>query len=59
MRRLAYVVLLVLLSGGVWRAVDSFRIRHPVSGREVTVPGQNGPNAMLMTGWKTTPAVGS
>jgi YVTN family beta-propeller protein len=56
MRRLAYAVILVLLSGGVWRAVDNFRIRHPVSGREVTVPGQNGPNAMLMTGWKTTPA---
>jgi YVTN family beta-propeller protein len=56
MRRLAYAVILVLLSGGVWRAVDNFRIKHPVSGREVTVPGQNGPNAMLMTGWKTTPA---
>jgi YVTN family beta-propeller protein len=56
MRRLAFAVILVLLSGSVWRAVDNFRIKHPVSGREVTVPGRNGPNAMLMTGWKTTPA---
>jgi YVTN family beta-propeller protein len=56
MKRLAYVFVIVLLSGGAWRAVDSYRIKHPVSGIEVTVPGQNGPNAMLVSGWKTTPA---
>ena len=56
MKRLVYALVLVLLGGGVWSAVDNFRIKHPVSGREVTVPGQNGPNAMLVSGWKTTPA---
>jgi YVTN family beta-propeller protein len=56
MKRLAYVLIFVLLAGGVWSAFDNFRIKHPVSGREVTVPGQNGPNALLVSGWKTTPA---
>src|SRR5262249_18750989 len=49
-------LVLVLLAGGTWTAFDSYRIKHPVTGREVTVPGQNGPNAMLVSGWKTTPA---
>ena len=49
-------LVLVLLAGGVWTAVDNYRIKHPVSGREMTVPGQNGANAMLVSGWKTTPA---
>ena len=56
MKRLAYALVLVLLGGGVWAAVDNFRVRHPVSGREITVPGQNGANAMLVSGWMTTPA---
>src|ERR1700704_6369209 len=56
MKRLAYVLVMVLLAGGAWRAAESYRIKHPVSGREITVPGQQGPNAMLVSGWKTTPA---
>src|SRR5438067_13295210 len=56
MKRLAYALVFVLLAGGVWTAVDNFRVKHPVSGREVTVPGRNGANAMLVSGWKTTPA---
>src|SRR5262245_42681000 len=56
MKRVAYAALLVLLAGGVWNAVDNFRITHPVSGADVTVPGRNGPNALLNSGWKTTPA---
>lgn len=56
MNRLVYAVLVVLVGGGVWAAVDNFRIKHPVSGLEITVPGQNGANAMLVSGWKTTPA---
>jgi YVTN family beta-propeller protein len=56
MKRSAYVVAFVLLAGGVWRAAESYRLEHPVSGREITVPGQEGPNAMLVSGWKTTPA---
>src|SRR5262245_19508655 len=56
MKRFAYALVLVLLGAGVWGAVDNYRVRHPVSGREITVPGQNGANAMLVSGWKTTPA---
>jgi YVTN family beta-propeller protein len=56
MKRLAYAVILVLLASGAWHAFETFRIWHPVSGQEVTVPGQNGPNAMLVSGWRTTPA---
>jgi DNA-binding beta-propeller fold protein YncE len=56
MKRLAYVLILVLLAGGVWRAAVSFRIKHPVSGTEIAVPGQEGTNALLVNGWKTTPA---
>src|SRR5258705_4191181 len=56
MKRLGYTLLLVVLAGGAWSAFDNFRIKHPVSGREITVPGHNGPNALLVSGWKTTPA---
>jgi DNA-binding beta-propeller fold protein YncE len=56
MRRLAYAAVCVLLAGGAWSAVENFRIKHPVTGRDLTVPGQNGPNALLVSGWKTTPA---
>jgi YVTN family beta-propeller protein len=56
MKALAYAVALVLVTGGAWNAFDNFRIKHPVSGREITVPGQNGANALLVSGWKTTPA---
>lgn len=56
MKRLAYTLVLVLAAGGTWKAIDNFRIKHPVTGRDVTVPGQNGVNAMLVSGWKTTPA---
>ncbi|HKE84522.1 MAG TPA: bifunctional YncE family protein/alkaline phosphatase family protein [Vicinamibacterales bacterium] len=56
MKRVACTLLLVMALGGTWRAVDSYRARHPVSGTEITVPGRNGPNALLVSGWKTTPA---
>src|SRR5262245_14191822 len=56
MKRLAYALLLIIAPGGTWRAFDGFRTRHPVSGQEIAVPGQNGPNAQLVSGWKTTPA---
>jgi DNA-binding beta-propeller fold protein YncE len=56
MKRLAFILILIVLSGGAWSAYDAYRIKHPASGREVIVPGQNGPNALLVNGWKTTPA---
>jgi hypothetical protein len=48
MKRLAYAPALILLGGGVWAAVDYYKIKHPVSGQEITVPGRDGANAMLV-----------
>ena len=56
MKRLGFALVIVILAGGAWSAFDNFHIKHPVSGREIAVPGQNGPNALLVSGWKTTPA---
>jgi DNA-binding beta-propeller fold protein YncE len=56
MKRVASALLIVIAAGGTWRAVDEYRTKHPVTGREITVPGHNGPNALLPSGWKTTPA---
>src|SRR4029077_13072805 len=56
MKRLAYAAVLLLLAGGVWRAAESYRVKHPVSGRDISVPGSEGSNALLVSGWKTTPA---
>jgi YVTN family beta-propeller protein len=56
MNRSAYVLAFVICAGVAWTAVERFRTKHPVSGKEITVPGQNGPNALLVSGWKTTPA---
>ena len=46
----------MFLAGGAWSACETYRIKHPVSGSDITVPGQNGANALLVSGWKTTPA---
>jgi DNA-binding beta-propeller fold protein YncE len=57
MKRLAgFGILVILCAGGVWSAVENYRIKHPVTGRDITIPGQNGANALLVSGWKTTPA---
>ena len=56
MKRLALTLAIITASGTAWSAFEAFRIKHPVSGQELIVPGQNGPNAMLVNGWKTTPA---
>src|SRR5262245_56682681 len=56
MKRLALALTIVVLSGTAWRASIAYRITHPASGQEVTVPGRNGHDALLVNGWKTTPA---
>jgi YVTN family beta-propeller protein len=55
-KRLALTLALVALAGTAWNAFDVFRIKHPATGKEVTVPAKNGANALLVSGWKTTPA---
>lgn len=50
MKRLAYALLFIVLAGGAWSAFDAFQMKHPASGRDITVPGQNGNNALLMSG---------
>src|SRR5262249_60383153 len=56
MKRAASALLIVMASGGTWRAIDGYRTKHPVSGKEIVVPGKNGTNSLLVSGWKTTPA---
>lgn len=56
MKRLAIAFAIVLAAGAAWTAVQRFTMKHAATGQEITVPGQNGPNAMLVSGWKTTPA---
>jgi YVTN family beta-propeller protein len=52
----ALVLLAPVLVAAAWSVTDHFHMRHPVSGREITVPGRDGVNAMLVNGWRTTPA---
>jgi YVTN family beta-propeller protein len=56
MKRLIPFLLVPVVIAAGWRAVETYRIKHPVSGRDITVPGRQGFNAMLANGWKTTPA---
>ncbi len=56
MKRAAFALILLLSAGLAWTAAERFRMKHPVTGRDISVPGQNGPNALLVNGWKTTPA---
>ncbi len=56
MKRLALTLIIVVFTATAWTAFDAFRMKHPVSGKEIAVPGKNGANALLPTGWKTTPA---
>jgi YVTN family beta-propeller protein len=55
-KRLALTVTIVVVAGAAWTAFEPFRMKHPASGKDVVVPGQNGANALLVSGWKTTPA---
>ena len=56
MKRLAMTLFIVALAGAAWTAFEPYRTKHPASGKEITVPGQNGADALLVSGWKTTPA---
>jgi YVTN family beta-propeller protein len=56
MKRLSVTLAVLALTGTTWTAFDAFHIKHPVTGQEMTVPGRNGPNALLVNGWQTTPA---
>src|SRR5262249_5392670 len=56
MKRLALILAIFALTGSAWSAFEAFRMKHPATGQEVVVPGQNGPNALLVSGWQTTPA---
>jgi YVTN family beta-propeller protein len=55
-RALITGLMIACVAGGVWAAATRFTVKHPVSGIEVTVPGRSGDNAMLPSGWTTTPA---
>lgn len=56
MKRLFLSLLLALGVLGAWTAYEQFKMKHRATGQMISVPGHVGPNAMLVSGWKTTPA---
>ncbi len=56
MRKFTYAIILLVCAGAAWTAAERFRMKHPASGQDITIPGQSGADAMLVSGWKTTPA---
>ncbi len=56
MKRVAYALILLIFTSAAWTAVQQYRMKHRASGQEITVPGKDGANALLISGWKTTPA---
>jgi len=57
MKRIFLTLSLIGVVGvAAWTAVEQYRMKHPASGQSITVPGRSGVNAMLVSGWKTTPA---
>src|SRR5262245_10606364 len=57
MKRAAVAATIFLLIGpSTWTAVQRSRMKHPVSGQEITVPGSDGGGVLLPDGWRVTPA---
>lgn len=57
MKRISLLLILASVFGaGAWTAVERFQMKHRASGQMITIPGHNGSNAMLVSGWRTTPA---
>ncbi len=55
-RTLVLSAVLALAGVAAYTAIEQYRMKHPASGASITVPGRSGPNALLVSGWKTTPA---
>src|SRR5262245_54384759 len=55
-RRILCLVISAGIGGAAWSVVQQFRMKHPASGHSILVPSHNGANALLISGWKTTPA---
>jgi DNA-binding beta-propeller fold protein YncE len=57
MKRLILIAVLAVMAGTfAYTAVQRARMKHPRSGKEITVPGPDGSGALLFNGWKITPA---
>jgi DNA-binding beta-propeller fold protein YncE len=56
MKRLVLCLIFAVLGLGAWTAYEQFKMKHAATGQFITVPGHVGPNALLVNGWKTTPA---
>ena len=56
-RLAALIACALLFSVAARTAVERFfKMQHRATGQPITVPGHNGPNATLVSGWTTTPA---
>lgn len=56
MKRLILCIILAVAGLGAWTAFEQFKMKHAATGQMIAIPGHVGPNAMLVSGWKTTPA---
>jgi DNA-binding beta-propeller fold protein YncE len=57
MKRIAIAgVILFLVVAGAYTAAQRSRMKHPHSGAEITIPGQDGAGMLLPDGWRVTPA---
>ncbi|MFN9265581.1 MAG: alkaline phosphatase family protein [Acidobacteriota bacterium] len=55
-RNTLFAGLAALLATAAYTAVQQYRMKHPATGEQISVPGHIGTNALLVSGWKTTPA---
>src|SRR5215475_9959940 len=57
MKRVVFAVVAVFaLGAAAFTAVQKSLMKHPYSGKEITVPGRDGAGVLLPDGWRVTPA---
>lgn len=50
------IAIFALITATALTAVQRSRMKHPVSGQEITIPGRDGDGMLLPDGWRVTPA---
>lgn len=55
-RSISVIIFLSLAAVAAYTAADKYRMKHSATGKEIVIPGRDGANALLVSGWKTTPA---
>ncbi len=55
-RRLVIASAILAVATVAWTAVQHSRMKHPATGQEITIPGEDNGGVLLANGWKITPA---